>query len=603
MKISRNWLQSYFKDPLPNNEAIYDALTFHVFEVDGIEAVNGDSIFDVKVTANRGHDCLSHRGIAKELSAILDISMTRDPLRYKSDLSPVAGNVVVSIEDPALCNRFTAAYIRGVNVGPSPLWLRERLEAIGQRSINNIVDATNYVMFDLGQPLHAFDAGKLASSEERFKLTVRKAREGERMLGLDDKEYSLSPAIVVIADANSVDQPVSIAGIKGGKPTGIDETTTDIILEAANWNGATIRKTSQALKLRTDASSRFEQVISAELAPYGLEAAMQLIQEIAGGEVVGFVDEYPIEAQKMSVSVSISRINAVLGSSLKDADVIDAFRRLGFSSIQEGEVFTVHVPFEHLDITISEDLIEEVGRIIGYDKIPNTELPSLANPPSINANFYAAEKIREELLSQGYSEVFTSVFADKGERVIANKVDGVRPYLRGNLIDGLSDALKRNIPNKDLLGLKEIKLFEIGTIWHKDSEEIVVATISEREAAKQWLLEAISDASAYENFPLSSSVRYKPFSKYPFIVRDVAMWMPVGNSSADMQKIIDTIFEIGGELVTEVSLLDVFEKADRKSVAYRIIFQSFEKTLTDLEVNAIMENVSVALRAKGFEIR
>ena len=517
---------------------------------------------------------MSHRGIAKELSAILNIPLIQDSLRQPVALEPKTDRLSITIQDPALCNRFTAAYIAGVTVGPSPEWLVERLEAMGQRSINNVVDATNYVMFDLGQPLHAFDAGKLASSDGQFKLNVRKAQEGEKMLGLDDKEYALSPAMLVIADANGGDQPVSIAGIKGGKPTGIDEATTDIILEAANWNGATIRKTSQALKLRTDASARFEQVISAELTAYGLQAAIKLIQEIAGGEIVGFIDEYPIEAQKASVSVSTSRINAVLGSALKDADVIDAFRRLGLSSIQEGEAFTVHVPFERLDLSIPEDLIEEVGRIIGYDKIPNTELPPLPNPPSINTNFYAAEKVREELLSQGYSEVFTSVFADKGERVIANKVDGVRPYLRGNLTDGLADALKRNIPNKDLLGLKEIKLFEIGTIWHKDSEEIVVATIGEKEAPVQKPLAANADVSAYENFPLSTAVRYQSFSRYPSIVRDIALWTPIGTSA---DEILNLIRQNAGELLVRSEKFDEFAKGEKVSYAFRLVFQSFRK--------------------------
>jgi phenylalanyl-tRNA synthetase beta subunit len=420
------------------------------------------------------------------------------------------------------------------------------------------------------------------------------------MLGLDDKEYTLAPTILVIADANAGDVPVSIAGIKGGKPTGIDETTTHIILEAANWNGANIRKTSQALKLRTDASARFEQVISAELAPYGLQAAINLVQEIAGGEVVGFVDEYPIQASQTSVSISTTRINAVLGSALKDADVVDAFRRLGFSSIQDGELFTVHVPFQRLDITIPEDLTEEVGRIIGYDKIPNTELPSLQNPPLLNANFYAAEKMRESLIEQGYSEVFTSVFADKGERIIANKVDGVRPYLRNNLTDGLADALKRNMSNKDLLGLKEVKLFEIGTIWHKDSEEIVVATISDTLPATQKPFEVNTDATVYEQFPLSSAVRYASFSRYPSIVRDIALWTPVGTAADDVLRIIK---QNAGVLLIRAEKFDEFAKGERISYAFRLVFQSFEKTLTDVEVNAVMNTVAEALRSKDFEIR
>jgi phenylalanyl-tRNA synthetase beta chain len=616
MKVSRNWLQTFFNDPLPDAGGLADAFTFHVFEIDGIDPVNEsndfasepqDWILDVKVTANRGHDCLSHRGMAKELSAILNISLIQDALRQPVSLEPKTDALSVSIQDPALCNRFSAAYITGVTIGPSPEWLVDALKSIGQRSINNVVDITNYVMFNLGQPLHAFDAGKLYHHEDsvkagplRYAMVVRQARKGEKMLGLDDKEYSLQSSMLVIADLNNGDVPVSIAGIKGGKPTGIDESTTSVILEAANWNGANLRKTSQALKLRTGASARFEQVISADLAAYGLQAAVTLIAEIAGGSVVGFLDEYPIVAPKTSVAVTTAHINAVLGSSIKDTDVVDAFRRLGFSSVQEGELFTVHVPFERLDITIPEDLIEEVGRIIGYDKIPNTALAPLPNPPSVNPNFYAAEAVREELIAQGYSEVFTSAFADKGERIIANKIDGVRPYLRNNLTDGLTDALKRNIPNKDLLAMKEIKLFEIGTIWHKDSEEIVVATISNTAPAMQQSLVSNTSATIYDQLPLSGAVRYASFSRYPSIMRDMALWTPIGTSADEL---LELIKQNAGPLLIRCEKFDEFVKGERISYAFRLVFQSFEKTLTDTEVNAIIEQIAAVLKEKGFEIR
>src|SRR3989344_5366249 len=211
----------------------------------------------------------------------------------------------MTIEDAKLCPRFTGAYIKGVRVGPSPDWLRKQLEAVGQKSINNVVDITNFVMFNIGQPLHAFDAGKLTDKGSTRALTIRLAKKGEKLLGLDDKEYELAPSILVIEDANA-GVIASIAGIKGGKPTGIDETTKDIFLEAANWNGVTIRKTSQALKLRTDASDRFQQVISPELTAYGTQAAAKLIAELAGGEIVGYVDEYPTPQKSWSVSVSTS---------------------------------------------------------------------------------------------------------------------------------------------------------------------------------------------------------------------------------------------------------------------------------------------------------
>src|SRR3990167_9426483 len=510
MKISRNWLQTFFEEPLPEAQVIADALTFHAFEIESVEG----EILDVKVTPNRGHDCLSHRGIARELSAILKMPMK---VNYGGAapliLEPKTDALKVTVENSQLCPRFAAAYITGVKVGASPEWLRTALESIGQKSINNVVDATNYVMFNVGQPLHAFDASKLKMKNEKWKIVVRNAKAKEKMIGLDDKEYILSESMLVITDGNT-GEAVSIAGIKGGKPTGIDEATTAIVLEAANWDGVTIRKTSQVLKLRTDASDRFQQVISPELASYGLKAAVDLIVQVAGGEVQGFVDEYPKPQERKTVSVSLEKVNAVLGTKLAELDVADAFTRLDLPFEKKGDSFTVTVPFKRLDLVIPEDLIEEVARIVGYDKIPATGLPAFPNKPGINANFYAAEQKRQELVAKGYSEVFTSVFAEKGERMVANKVDGVRPYLRANQTDGLKDALEKNVRNKDLLQLYKVKLFEIGTVW-KDGKEMTMLGSADEGGIQEAQLE-IQEATplGYADLPTSKTERYKPFSRY-----------------------------------------------------------------------------------------
>lgn len=593
MKISREWLQKYFDSPLPEAQVLADALTFHAFE---IESVEGD-ILDVKVTPNRGHDCLSHRGIAKELSAILNIRLVAYPYGIESvDLSRKTKEARVNVEDAKLCPRFTGAVIKGTKVGPSPEWLRKRLEAVGQKSINNVVDATNFVMLDIGQPLHAFDMGRL-SQKSGIALSIRLAKKGEKLMGLDDKEYVLSPSMLVIEDANAK-EVASIAGIKGGKPTGIDESTKDVFLEAANWDGVTIRKTSQALKLRTDASDRFQQVISPELAAYGTAVAAKLIVELAGGEITGYVDEYPSPQKAWSVPVSTDKINAVLGTSLASKDVADAFTRLGLPFEEKKGEFTVAVPFERLDLIIPEDLVEEVGRIIGYDKVVSQELPALPTKPEVNPNFYAAEKIREELVSQGYSEVFTSVFAENGERAVANKVGGERPYLRTTLVDGLKDAHERNRRNCDLLGLKVVKLFEIGTVWKGGKEKMMVGTADEKGASEKELTPTVSDS--YESLPTSSLERYQSFSRYPSITRDVAMWVPAGT---DADTALSLIKQNAGELLVRTELFDRFEKGEKLSLAFRLVFQSFERTLTDEEANAAMEAVYAAVKKHGWEVR
>lgn len=596
MLISRHWIQKFFDVELPSAETLAEALTFHAFEIEGITTVGSDSVLDVKVTPNRGHDCLGYRGIAKEISAILNIPLTHDPFTTKPDLSHKAPAVDVFISEPALCPRYIAGIIEGVKVGPSPDWLRRNLEVMGQRSINNVVDATNFVMFNLGQPLHAFDAKQLLARDGTYAISVRRARSGEQLLALDQKEYTLTDSMLAIVDANA-DTLIGVAGVKGGQPAGISEATTTIILESANFNGASVRRTAQGLKLRTDASSRFEQGIAPELASYGMRAVTDLIVKLAGGDLKGFVDVYPEPQKEQLLIVSLQKINRVLGTRLTSVDVADAFTRLGFIYKDKGEEFEVVVPFERLDLSLAEDLIEEVGRIVGYDKVPATLLPS-GVAPAESPFFNSAEYLRESLVAQGYSEVFTSVFADKGERAVLNKVDSVRPFLRASLVPGLVDALEKNKQNRELLGLKEIKLFEIGTVWKDGNEALMLGTISETQKPVEKLLE-VGNVSA-EAFPLSTTERYKTFSRYPYVVRDIAMWTPVGTHE---QEVLEILKKEAGELVQRIWCFDRFEKGGKISLAYRIIFQSFERTLTEDEVNKAMEKVSTKLKSKGFEIR
>lgn len=593
MKVSKNWLQNYFETPLPDTQALSDAFTFHAFEIDGVESVGGDDILDVKVTPNRGHDCLAHRALAKELSAILKMPLTNDPFALVLDVSNTSREVTVAIEDPGLCSRYIAGHIKGVKVGPSPEWLKNSLEAIGQRSINNVVDATNLVMFNTGQPLHAFDAKRLGS----LKIGVRAARDGEKLEALDKKVYELNPKLLVIT---AEDRPVGIAGIKGGEADRIDEGTTDVVLEAATFDGVTIRRGSQALKLRTDASSRFEQALSPYLAEVGMKQVVSIITAIAGGEIEGFVDVYPTPQAQTYVATTVEQVNKLLGTTLTAADVADVFVRLGFAYKEQDGVFEVQPPMERLDIEIAEDLIEEVGRIVGYDTVPAVPLPKAEAAPAINKNYYAAERAREEWTSKGYSEVFTSVFSDKGERMVLNKVDGVKPYLRSSLVPGLTEALQKNKPNKDLLGLKEIKLFEIGQVWKDGKEQLMIGTVTEKEPAAEALLVGPEAPEAYDDLPLSSAERYQPFSRQPYIVRDVAVWVP---TSTTEQQVQETIKTAAGELCQSVRLFDTFSKDSRTSLAFRLIFQSMDRTLTEQEANDAMARVADKLRAQGFEIR
>lgn len=604
MKVSLKWLQTYFDQPLPKAEEIADAYTFHAFE---IEEASGDML-DIKVLPNRAADCLSHLGLAKELSAILDIPIKEHSSREFASEFPATDKLSVTIEDPKKCARYMGALVKGVKVGPSPDWLREALEAVGQRSINNIVDATNYVMMNIGQPLHAFDAAKLAQKDGKYAIGVRSAKEGEKITTLTGEEYAVTENITLITDAN-VDAPIALAGIKGGKHAEVTADTTDLIVESANFDGTTTRCAAQALKLFTDASLRFQNRPSPEFAFVGMRGVLALIKDIAGGEVVGVVDEYPTPAAAPSaVSVTLAKINGVLGSDFSIEEVENVFKRLALPYMVVNETFTVTPPFERTDLTIPEDLVEEVGRIEGYDKLLPTELPPISGTPD-QARYRGIEKMKDQLVEQGFTEVSTQSFAPRGDVTLANPLDKNMPALRTSLEENLQAALERAkyVAPLVLPPRAKTKLFEIGTVFPK-AGEFVELRMSER--VREWG----ESAGTFDNLSVAkmedygkdyTPVRYelgafKPFSIYPFITRDIALWVPGGTEAGVIES---AIRGNAGELLVRLDQFDRFEKEGKESLAFRLVFQSMERTLTDGEVNGIMEHISAALRAAGCEVR
>ncbi len=611
MKISRAWLQKYFDEPLPSADKIADAFTFHAFEIEEFK----DDLMDVKVLPNRAADCLSHRGLAKELSAILDIPLKRDPLRESAGMNDLVGRscpLKVEIEDSKKCLRYIGAVVRGVKVGPSPEWLTEELEAVGQRSINNIVDATNYVMLNIGQPLHAFDAAKLAQKDGAYRIGIRNAKDGEKITTLSNENFIFASSMLLITDANT-DSAIGIAGIKGGKEAEVTSTTTDLIIESANFDGTSVRRTAQALKLFTEASVRFQNRPSPDLAAYGMRDVLVLITDIAGGEVVGVVDEYPNPPEKArAVSVSLTAINGLLGTSFESTEVEMAFRRLRLPLTVSDGIFTVSAPFERTDLIIPEDLIEEVGRILGYDRVPATELPSLTGTPD-QARYRGIERMKDQLIEQGFTEVSTQSFAKEGEVTLANPLDKTKPALRTSLEENLQEALvqAKYYAPLVLAPNEKPKLFEVGTVFPNppaDGDEHIELRMTERVSA--WgeaagtvdnLSVAKLDEYGRDYTPKEYKLGpYKPFSAYPCIVRDIALWVPIGT---DVGRTTSYIRENAEELLVRLDSFDTFEKEGRVSYAFRLVFQSMDRTLTDNEVNGIMEKISATLTIVGYEVR
>ncbi|MFZ1075620.1 MAG: phenylalanine--tRNA ligase subunit beta [Minisyncoccia bacterium] len=608
MKISLKWLQTYFDAPLPDAEKVADAYTFHAFEIDE----NDGDLLDVKVLPNRAADCLSHRGLARELAAILDVPMPKDPLRESVSEFPKTDELTVKIEDCKKCLRYAGALIKGVKIGPSPAWLKEALESVGQRSINNVVDVTNFVMLSIGQPMHAFDANKLVQKDGKYAIGIRNAKAGEKITTLSNEEYALADSILLITDANA-DAPIGIAGIKGGKSAEVTAGTTNIILEAANFDGTTVRRATQTLKLFTDASVRFQNRPSPELVAYGMQKAISLTTELAGGKLTGVVDIYPLKQRIPSVSIKTEHINRILGTSYADVDVRDVFDRLEFHRSEVDGKFDVLPPFERTDLVIAEDLIEEVGRILGYDRIPGEQLPPIVGEPD-QARYRGIERMKDQLVEQGFIEVSTQSFAKKGDIILANPLDKNKPALRTSLEENLNEALARAKQYAPLVlaPKQSVKLFEVGTVFPKEGEFLELRMT---ERVKEWgdsagVSKNLSAAKLEEYGKGYEPVKhtlgaYKPFSIYPFIVRDISMFLPEGFPPDQVRSVFDPIvIATISNLSVTINFLDQFtNKEGKNSIAFRLVFQSFERTLTDDEVNGIMEKISAALRAAGFEIR
>src|SRR3989344_5356557 len=391
MRFSYNWIQNYFSDKLPEPKELAEILTMKSFEVEeiisrstGLGQANDDFILEIDVLPNRSHDCLSHYGIARDISVILNKKLKEDKTeknleRYKLSKSEFK----VEVLDKDKCRRYIGTEIKNIKVASSPAWLKEKLEIVGQRSINNIVDLANYIMLSFGQPLHVFDAGKLRGK----KIVVRRAKNGEKMT---------------------------------------------ILVESANFESVNIRKISRKLNLFTDASKRFENEITPELAQLGMAKVVELIIDIAGTEkteIMEAIDIYPKPVSNWQIEITTEEINKLLGSNISKTEIKNIFRRFNFEFSEKNNKFDIKIPNYRLDLKIKTDLIEEIGRIYGYEKI-EAKIPESIKISEINKEFYYTTKIRNILVSHGFSEVYTYSFVEKGEIEIRNPLASDKKFLR-----------------------------------------------------------------------------------------------------------------------------------------------------------------------------
>ena len=481
MKVVYNWLKE-FVEVKASPEDLRARLSLVGIAVDAIDDTVAGPVLDAEITANRP-DCLGHLGIAREVAAIYRVPLKPLHPNLKEITEKAAGATRVKIEAPELCGRFTARVIRGVKVQPSTDWLRQRLEAIGEKSINNVVDVTNYVMFELGHPLHAFDFDKLAEHQ----LVVRRAQPGEKIKTLDGGEHKLTKDMCVIADAQ---RAVSIGGIMGGANSEISLSTKDILIECAWFDPISIRRSAKALGLRTEASYRFERGADPEMTELASRRAAELIQQVAGGEILaGVVDIYPHREPEKKIELSRKELLRVMGADIPDRDIEQILSALGFHPVRvdsnRGSDGSIAAVWEcravswRQDVTRSIDLIEEVARHYGYDKFP-PRLPPAKIAAHRLPHAEAQDRLRERIVALGYQEIVEIPIVDT-KRDELFRSGGLEPALIGNPL-AEDAAVMRSSGTVSMLraiewnlnhGQRNLRLFEIGKTYELRNGEPV----------------------------------------------------------------------------------------------------------------------------------
>ncbi len=646
-----------------------------------------DVVFDLEITPNRS-DCLSVIGIAREIAAALNVPFKLPEIKLKNTGRQIEKQAQVTIKNHLLCPRYLARVIKNVKISSSPFWLQRRLEMVGLRAINNVVDATNYVLMELGHPLHTFDYDLISNHH----IIVRQAEEKEKFGALDGVEYTLSKDMLVIADDN---RAVALAGIIGGSNSQVSEKTCNLLIESAYFDATNIRRTSKKLGLSTESSYRFERGTDFEMAAKAINRVTSLIREIAGGEVVeGVLDQYPQKILPQQIILRPQQVNRILGIEMSGKQIQVLLKRLGFEcNLENNSSLKVMVPAFRREVSREIDLIEEIARIYKYDEIPPAvpRWESLEYSP--NQEFLLEKKMSNFFVGTGFFEVINYSFSSeegfkklgvedsfyyskavKVKNPLSREYAFLRTTLLGNIFENISKNNSYNLYN--------LKLFELGKIflskgnkllpeekkmfsgavcgmveesyWQKKSKEVdfhylkgVIVSLLESLGINNYKMEKGADllfhpgqsakiiingnqqigqlgkispwiAEKY-NFDLpvyvfelrldallksqNLKMRYFPISKYPAVIRDVALVVP---KEISYFQVSSQIKKTGGEVIAQIKLFDVYEgeQIDEgyRSLAYSIVYQSKEKTLTDKEVNFIHNEVLQSLE-ENFKVK
>ncbi|MCF6158683.1 MAG: phenylalanine--tRNA ligase subunit beta [wastewater metagenome] len=665
MKISYNWLKEYAYFYLSPQE-LADKLTNAGLVVADIKPKEDDFFLEIEITSNRP-DCLGMIGIAREVTAAVGGSLHLPDTDFETGNTDITNLVTVSVEDPLLCPRYTARVVRNVTVRPSPEWLQKRLLCIGLRPVNNIVDITNYVMFETGQPLHAFDLDKVPDR----RVVVRKASNGEKITTINGAQRVLFHTMLVVADSK---KPIAVAGIMGGKETEVSESTRDILLECAHFEPRQVRRTSKELGITSDSSYRFERGTDLEGVEFASKRAAKLMKDLADGEIAGeVVDIRSRKCKEKMITLRVDRLHTVLGVEIKRDVASDILRRLQFTIAREVNNFIdVTVPSFRRDIDREIDLIEEIARVYGYNNIPTKT--SIHIRSSGKTKYEIAEDcIRQCLTGLGFYEIKTysivdtsslqsmHLWSDKEPIDIANPLRQEESRLRMCLLPNLINVKRYNAN----YGVERVRIFEIARVYLAGDtlphEKTCLSVITDAdfyslkgilelllqqlgipskgewtpfkepklfkdERAAQVFLDGrvlgyLGEASKELEFKTQTSLleldvdlliesanftkKYQVISQYPSVIRDLAI---IIDERVAWSSIEQCIADIRIPFFKGVNFFDIYRGKQipegQKSVAFSLCFQAQDRTLKGEEVDIAVQTALDTLREKlGAELR
>lgn len=631
-----------------------------------------ENVAEFEITSNRP-DCMSIIGLARETAATFNRPISIKKPEVTENSENVTDYASVEIRNPELCSRYVGRVVKNVKIAPSPEWMQRRLKSCGIRAINNVVDITNYIMLEYGQPMHAYDLDHV----EGKKIIVRCAEDGEQLETLDDQPRTLASSMIVISDEK---RAIGVAGVMGGANSEVCDDTTTILFESANFNAAAVRRGAKGLGMRTDASALFEKGLDSENCLPAINRACELMTELGAGEVVGgVIDEYPVKKPQTVLDFEPEKMNAFLGMDISEGEMKEMLSRLEFE-VKDGKVY---VPTFRADIEGMADIAEEVARIYGYDRIPTTMMKGEMVAGGKTPRQKLEDTVRENLAASGLYEIITYSFIDPKENAMAGIPEGDERYnfvritnplgeensvMRTDMTSSVLKTLRTNHARRN----PQAAVFEIGTIFTPvegrelpdETKQIALGMYGEYDFyAIKGILESLFEAvgiygcefkacgdnptyhggrcariykkdkylgiigqihpAVCANFKLDTEVyaavidfealaeladmsrHYAPLPKFPAVTRDIAVTV---DKTVEVGQIVKIIEAQGSDIIEDCKLFDIYEGVqvgrDKKSVAYSITFRSAEKTLTDEDVNPVIDRILKQLEEKlGAQLR